>query len=75
MQTTPSEPAHKYAQRRQAIRDTFLPELEALPDTAIKFVVGRTADPSIMRAFAQELKKFQQSFLRLDMEVWFCHVP
>lgn len=58
-----------YQERRQAIRDTWLPALAALPATDHAFVVGTPQDNSVLRSIEKEEEEHGGPFMVLDAEV------
>ena len=61
-----------YQERRQAIRDTWLPALAAMPSAEHAFVVGTPKDADILRNIRQEEIENESRFMVLDSEVRFC---
>jgi hypothetical protein len=62
-----------YKERRQAIVDTWLPALAALPRVGHAFVVGTPQDNSILMSIAQEERELGAPFLVLDTEARFLY--
>ena len=58
-----------YLQRRQSIRDTWLPALAALPNVAYSFVVSRPYDKTIMQDIREEERALGGPFMVLETEV------
>jgi hypothetical protein len=69
VQTTPSHLSSAYGQRRAAIRETFLPALERLPNVHVQFVVGKSSDPRVDVAMAVEEEIHPGTFMHLNVTV------
>jgi hypothetical protein len=69
MQTKPNSQDHEAAERRQAIRETWLPRVQGLAGITAKFVVGRTSDKEDEAALQEEIQQHPDEFLVLDMHV------
>jgi Galactosyltransferase len=68
VQTAPSDENSQYGRRRKAIRETWLPELVALPATQVQWVVGRST-PRIASKMAREERKYPGTFMHLKVTV------
>lgn len=62
-----------YRERRQAIRETYLPILSALHGAEHAFVVGTPSDGSTLQAIRQEEEEQGGPFFVLDTEVTVAH--
>ena len=62
-----------YVQRRQSIRDTWLPALAALPNVAYSFVVSRPYDKTVMQDIREEERTLGGPFMVLETEVCMHH--
>ena len=60
-----------YKERRQAVRDTWLPALAALPKVGHAFVVGTPAASTVLNSIQEEEQEHGGRFMVLDAEVCF----
>lgn len=65
----------QYFERRQAIRETWLPALASMRSTAHAFIVGTPAEQRTLQALQTEEDEHGGKFLVLDTEVRPCMPP